>query len=675
MAINENDLNQEKAYLNIVNKELKEKISDIGVSLYQQEEKINEFKKYTWNSKAGMDKVEVNAAILENDLEVELLTMRGLYLKKLLKSESSPYFGRVDFNGDKIYIGLTYLDKNYDHLIYDWRSPISNLFYECEIGNAEYEAKEGTIKGIMTKKRQYKIEDGKLIRVFDSNLNIVDDLLQEVLGNESSDKMKNIVDTIQKEQNEIIRDVAHKNLIVEGIAGSGKTSVALHRIAFLLYKINNLKSKDILILSPNNVFSEYISNVLPELGEDNTQNTTWSDFANSFIKEYKGVESFTNFVKRYYEKENINDFSKIKLSDEFKDIIDEYIAKFTKKVEFTSGIECKYKDYDIDTLNKLLHERYSTIPLFGRIELISENIANYNDGGKYKNKYIKELLTRLNVSKDYKKIYKGLFETDEFIKKYGIIDTSYINDKIINYDDSLIFIYMKGLLEGFPYNGIMKQIVVDEAQDYTPLQYFILKTIFKNASFTILGDVNQTINPYYKYDTLKKLDKIFTSRTANLRLTKTYRSSKEIIEYTNKILNLDFVSAIRNNNDIPVVFKKEKNIKEDLIKNINNLKNKYKSIAVITKNDKEANKIYNLLKNDLDISLIKTDSNIFDRNLVVVPSYVSKGLEFDSVIIYTEKDNKYTDDEKYLYYVSCTRCQHELVIYNQEDWLTNKNRL
>ena len=180
MAINENDLNQEKAYLNIVNKELKEKISDIGVSLYQQEEKINEFKKYTWNSKAGMDKVEVNAAILENDLEVELLTMRGLYLKKLLKSESSPYFGRVDFNGDKIYIGLTYLDKNYDHLIYDWRSPISNLFYECEIGNAEYEAKEGTIKGIMTKKRQYKIEDGKLIRVFDSNLNIVDDLLQEV---------------------------------------------------------------------------------------------------------------------------------------------------------------------------------------------------------------------------------------------------------------------------------------------------------------------------------------------------------------------------------------------------------------------------------------------------------------------------------------------------------------
>lgn len=667
MAINENDLNQEKAYLNIVNKELKEKISDIGVSLYQQEEKINEFKKYTWNSKAGMDKVEVNAAILENDLEVELLTMRGLYLKKLLKSESSPYFGRVDFNGDKIYIGLTYLDKNYDHLIYDWRSPISNLFYECEIGNAEYEAKEGTIKGIMTKKRQYKIEDGKLIRVFDSNLNIVDDLLQEVLGNESSDKMKNIVDTIQKEQNEIIRDVAHKNLIVEGIAGSGKTSVALHRIAFLLYKINNLKSKDILILSPNNVFSEYISNVLPELGEDNTQNTTWSDFANSFIKEYKGVESFTNFVKRYYEKENINDFSKIKLSDEFKDIIDEYIAKFTKKVEFTSGIECKYKDYDIDTLNKLLHERYSTIPLFGRIELISENIANYNDGGKYKNKYIKELLTRLNVSKDYKKIYKGLFETEEFIKKYGIIDTSYINDKIINYDDSLIFIYMKGLLEGFPYNGIMKQIVVDEAQDYTPLQYFILKTIFKNASFTILGDVNQTINPYYKYDTLKKLDKIFTSRTANLRLTKTYRSSKEIIEYTNKILNLDFVSAIRNNNDIPVVFKKEKNIKEDLIKNINNLKNKYKSIAVITKNDKEANKIYNLLKNDLDISLIKTDSNIFDRNLVVVPSYVSKGLEFDSVIIYTEKDNKYTDDEKYLYYVSCTRCQHELVIYNQED--------
>lgn len=664
MALSSEELKIEEDYLRDVSIEIKEKISSIGSNLYQQEEKINEFKKYLWNNKQGMDAVEVSAAILDNDLEVELLTMRGKYLRKLLKSEPSPYFGRIDFNGDKIYLGITYLDKDNNHLIYDWRSPISNLFYDSGVGDASYVAPEGVISGVITRRRQYKIEDGKLLRVFDSDVNVMDDMLQEVLSSESSDKMKNIVDTIQQEQNAIIRDVVHKNLIVQGIAGSGKTSVALHRIAFLLYKIDNLKSSDILILSPNNVFSEYISNVLPELGEENTGNTTWSEFANAFIKEYKSVESFTNFVKRHYENEDVSDFSKIKLSDEFKEVIDKYVLSLEKNASFTDDIFGKYKDYNVSDLNKLLHERYNTVPLFNRIELISENISNYNDGGKNRRKYVKELLSKFNIEKDYKKIYKGLFESEIFRNKYGVVDTSFVDNKVINYDDSLLFIYLKGLLEGFPYNGVMKQIIVDEAQDYTPLQYFILKKIFNNASFTILGDVNQTINPYYKYDYLNVLSNVFTNNCVTLELTKTYRSSKEIIEYTNKILGLNFVSAIRNNNNIPVVIKEEIDLKNDLLSDLSRLSKKYKSIAIITKNDIEAKKIYNLLKKDINISLIETNSNDFNRDLVVVPAYVSKGLEFDSTIIYTDKNNKYLDSEKYLYYVACTRCQHELIVYN-----------
>lgn len=324
----------------------------------------------------------------------------------------------------------------------------------------------------------------------------------------------------------------------------------------------------------------------------------------------------------------------------------------------------KYKDYSKNELNKLLKERYKTIPLFGRIEKISENVANYNDNGKYKKKYIKSLLQNFSINKDYKEIYKGLFESERFINKYGKFDTSFINKKEINYDDSLIFIYLKGLLEGFPYNGILKQVIIDEAQDYTKLQYFILKKIFNRASFTILGDINQTINPYYKYETLNELESIFNSDKVMLELTKTYRSSKEIIEYTNKILGLNFVSAIRNKNNIPVIQKESENIKNDLLEDILTLKKKYKSIAIITKNDNEAKEIYEMLKNDINIDIISTNSNNFNRDLVVVPSYVSKGLEFDSVILYTDKLNKYTKDEKYLYYVACTRAQHELIIYN-----------
>ena len=180
----------------------------------------------------------------------------------------------------KVYIGITYVEdeENDEYLVNDWRAPISSLFYDYEVGKAEYKAPEGIIKGEIKNKRQFNIKDGKLVRVFDNNINIDDELLQEVLAQESNEKMKNIVNTIQAEQNQIIRNVEDKNLIVQGIAGSGKTSVALHRIAFLLYKIENLSSNNILIFSPNKVFTEYISNVLPELGENNTLQTTFSEF-------------------------------------------------------------------------------------------------------------------------------------------------------------------------------------------------------------------------------------------------------------------------------------------------------------------------------------------------------------------------------------------------------------
>ncbi len=241
----------------------------------------------------------------------------------------------------------------------------------------------------------------------------------------------------------------------------------------------------------------------------------------------------------------------------------------------------------------------------------------------------------------------------------------FVNTEILNYEDALIYTYIKGTLEGFLYEGRIKQVIIDEAQDYNRLQYIIINNIFKKADFTILGDINQNINPYYHYKSLESLKDLFRGDTKYLELLKTYRSSPEIIDYTNKILNLKHVNAIRRDNNKPVIIRKGvDDIKSRLVEDINTLQNEYKSTAIITKDFNEAEKIYNLICNDIDISLVDHNSKKFKKDLVIIPAYVSKGLEFDSVIIYNDRDNTYKKNERNLLYVACTRCQHELYIYN-----------
>lgn len=678
-SISEKDLLEEKERLNQTKKVINEKISDLGQQLYDKEEKIQEFQKFMWDARHDMDPQEMKSMVAINDVEVNIALSKGKYFQKLFKIQNSPYFGAItfkdsDFDIEKIYIGLTHLEDGEKHLIYDWRAPVSSLFYDYGVGPARYKAPKGFITGDITNKRQFKIEDGKLIRVFDNSLNVDDDILQEVLSNSSSEKMKNIVNTIQQEQNQIIRNVEDKNLIVQGIAGSGKTSVALHRIAFLLYKIENLQSNNVLIFSPNQVFSEYISNVLPELGEDNTMQTTFSDFLTTFIFEYKDVESFTNFVERYYKYNEPNkELVKYKQSDEIIDHINKYVEAFVNNITFTDKISTHDFEISKEELNYLFKDRYSKFNLYDRIDAICEKLCYlYYKGKKTAKSKIRALLKRtMNVDIDYKKIYMDFYTSEYFINNYnGKILPEDINclkdNKIIKYEDACLFVYIKGLLEGFGYKGNIKEVVIDEAQDYSFLQYKIIKQIFKFASFTILGDVNQTINPYYMYESLNKLSEIFED-TKYLELTKTYRSSPEIIEYTNKILNLNHVSAIRDKSNREILFREEKNNLLELLTNdIETLFKQNLNVSIITKDDKEAKKIYELLKDKYEyISLVNSNTVEFSKKLLVIPSYVSKGLEFDSAIIYTEKDNKYTKDEKNLFYVACTRTQHQLIIYNQ----------
>ena len=663
MKVEREEFEKERNYLNETVSLIRKKISRLGQELYDDDAKVLEFKKFIWDSHAEMDPGEMRSMMAESDLQVSIMQGKGNYLQKLFRIQNKPYFGSIRFKEDDeefdIYIGITHVEDKLNYYVHDWRSPICSMFYDFETGPAYYKAPMGIIEGEMTKKRQYIIENSELKNIFDNDLNISDSLLQEVLASESSDKMKNIVNTIQEEQNKVIRNTSDKNLIVEGIAGSGKTSVALHRIAFLLYRIPNLTSNNVVVFTPNKVFSEYISNVLPELGEDNTFSMTFYDLLCQNISEYKNIENFTDFISRYYKKE-VEDYDlvKYKQSDEIINDLDNYVKyiidniHFTKKLEFDKTVEV-----EIEQLNHMLTYKYNNFPLFERIKEMSKKISSNNyDGNEKHAKSIEKLLKEnLNINLDLKEIYNDFFNSE--FSKYK----DHVKDNYLYYEDACLFLYLKSLLVGFNTNHIIKEVVIDEAQDYNKLQYLIIKRTFKTANYTVLGDTNQTINPYYKYNTLEDLTNIFES-SKYITLTKTYRSTDKIIDYTNKILGLNFVTAIRNRESSDIIFR-DNPTKEDFLNDIYYLKDISKSIAIITKDDDEALYVYNLIKDDIDVMLIDGFSHI-KRDLVIVPSYVAKGLEFDSVISYNAPDNMYEDKDKYLYYVTCTRAQHNLIIYN-----------
>lgn len=676
MGISNVEFKKEEKILGKVSELLNQTIDEVGRDVYHDEDNLVEFKKMMWQDASSFDQVEFGQVMAATSQEAEKVLMKQKYFKKLLKIKDKPYFASIVFKDDygkiwNIYISLTYLkDDDFNNILYDWRSPICSLFYDYETGPCSYIAPGGEYFGELKRKRQYKIEDKKLVGVFDNSLNIDDEVLQDVLAHESSDKMKNVVNTIQQEQNQVIRNLEDHNLIVQGIAGSGKTTVALHRIAFLLYRLEKLSSNNILIFSPNPIFTEYISDVLPSLGEDNTLQTTFHDYLSYMISEYKEVESFTEFVARYYTYQVSDvDLIKYKQSDEIIHDLDNYLENYIRKAMFTSSFyENDINKVDKEQVNQLLHYKYNRLPLFERVEEIAKKLsASFYEGSSKKVGTFRKLLKEhANFKRDFKEIYRMFYlspyckvtltekEIDKFIKK-----------KVLYYEDALLFSYIKGVLDGFPYEQQIKQVVIDEAQDYNKLQYVIIAKIFQKADFTILGDVNQNINPYYHYESLEELIPILKNGGKYLELLKTYRSSPEIIEYTNKILNLNHVNAIRRDNHKPVVFRKNiRSLKEQLLKDILLLQNEYRSVAIITKDDGEALKLYNLLNDDISLSYITLETKEFQKKLIIVPAYLAKGLEFDSVILYNDRDNSYRVNERNLLYVACTRAQHELYIYN-----------
>ena len=648
--------------------------------------------------------------------------------EKYEKMLESPYFGRIDFLEDdevyseKCYIGLSNLTTDdFDFLVYDWRAPISSMFYDYETGKASYECPQGVVSGEINTKRQYKINKGKIEYMFDSNLSIDDEMLQELLSKSSDDKMKGIVTTIQKEQNQVIRNEDYKNLVVQGAAGSGKTSVALHRIAYLLYKHRDkITSQNIIIFSPNNIFNEYISNVLPQLGEENMYQTTFKDYmheklGNRFKKETPSemMEYILGCNKNSAYEDRIKNIN-FKTSVEFVHILKEYVNHLeTSKRHFEDIIVRGKLIISAKEIQHLFLKEFADRPIKKRLEKIKSRILfliepyekawrkeiyqELESSGYYIDKQeMKEestLAVRKHLKDVYDKIsrmtyfnpisiYRNLFKysNKSLNKLSGQYDRDFINhiktytmDNLnvnnLYYEDQVAILYLKIALGEITPSSQIKYVIIDEAQDYTPLQYEIFYQLFKSAKMTILGDINQSINSFMNVGSYNNIYNISKDDTCIINLTKTYRSTEEITKFSRKLLpeNLSDGYVGRHGDEPSVInFDNEDNMNKKLIEEINNYKEKnYESIGIITKTASQTETLYELLKsNDIDVSAITKDDDSFTNGIVVIPSYLAKGLEFDVVFLYDVSNKNYnSEDERLILYTCCTRALHVLNLY------------
>jgi DNA helicase II / ATP-dependent DNA helicase PcrA len=669
---------QEREYL----EEIKEKLL---LAIRRAEDTLREFSnefrqnnKYIIENQSGMDEADMVAAgqsINRMTFTSESAMQRK---RKLMKLGSSPYFGRIDFQSGEeikpspIYIGIyTFTDETAKvNLIYDWRAPVSSMFYDFELGEAFYETPSGKITGEITLKRQYKIQDGNMEFMIENAVNIHDDLLQKELSKSSDDKMKNIVATIQRDQNAVIRNETAPVMIIQGVAGSGKTSIALHRIAFLLYRFReSIKSKDVLILSPNKVFADYISNVLPELGEEQIPEMVIEELATEVIQDKFQFQTFFQQVDGLLANADASYVERIrfKASFEFLSKLNQYMIwlenNFFEAQELRVGktvvpypfIHEKFKAYHRIPLLKRFHEVVKDIQQYVRSE------AQRKLSGQERAQ-IFEAVPRMikfgNVFDLYKNFYTWLKRPELFVTtKNGALE----------YADVFPFIYCMIRLEGVSTYDHVKHLLVDEMQDYTPVQYAVISRLFK-CKKTILGDISQTVNPY-SASSLEGIHQVFP-QADTIRLFRSYRSTWEITAFAQRIAaNPDLIPMERHGQE-PEVKAFGSNIEEAeaILKLIDEFKNSGRqSLGVICKTLEQAQQLHADIAQP-DVYLLTPDSTAFKQGVILTTAHLAKGLEFDEVIVpYASAGNYSTEVDRRMLYIACTRAMHQLTLtYSKE---------
>ena len=665
-------------FLQDVTEKIRQRLDDIKQSLDEGQKEIESMHEYYWENYTEMDQYgyedydnqqallhQVNA----NEEKIKLI-------QRFRKMTDSPFFGRVDFcfeeedEAEPFYIGIGNFSERagMTPLIYDWRAPVSGLFYDYDKGPACYEAPSGEIHGNIDAKWQYKIRGGKMIYDFESDVKIDDEILKQELGSSGDAQLKSIVRTIQKEQNEIIRNTKDRILVIQGAAGSGKTSIALHRIAYLLYHDRkNLQSSSVLILSPNSVFADYISHILPELGEENIREMSFDLFAYKELKStaadcedrYDHLERIMKFPDQAADERFLR-----KQSEDFVGEAEGFLALEEDSLMAFKDIEFRGMRIFEEEIIRLFYDKFYDTPILKRMDAVMEYfIDSYEtlsgrDIEEEDREFLQQKFDSMYVTKDIYTIYNWMLED------YGyelLPDVPYERRKI-QYEDVFPILYLKYRLLGKSSQKNIKHLVIDEMQDYSFMQYVILQNLFQ-CRMTILGDYAQTLDTK-QHDVLKFLPKIFGKDIRKVILNKSYRNTYEIAKYAAQISGITGLELLERHGR-PVekrTFTSEDEMLDAIEANVNLGLDGYETGAVITMTEDEAYDIYRLLKNrGVDAAYVDRDSSAFKRGLTVTTFYLAKGLEFDQVFtIRGRKENPLAEQAEY---IAATRALQELYVY------------
>ncbi|WBA43938.1 HelD family protein [Hymenobacter canadensis] len=663
---------EEKEYLEVIKEQLTLAVRRVDEAVRQSSEELRQKKQYIHEHQSGMDEADMVAA--DQSINRMALTGEGAVGRKrrLLKLGQSPYFGRIDFAAPNqasapVYIGVySFFDEQQRrNLIYDWRAPISSLFYDFELGPASYATPSGTVRGTIELKRQYKIRDGRLEFMLDSDVNIHDDVLQQELAKSSDDKMKNIVATIQRDQNAVIRNETAPVMIIQGVAGSGKTSIALHRIAFLLYRYREtISAKDILIISPNKVFADYISNVLPELGEEHIPELGMDELAADLLENRYPFQTFFEQVSALLEQHNPAFIERIRFKSSF-----EFLSRLN---QYLLHIENNYITWTELRVGRTVvpvafvqqkFRAYHRVPLLKRFALVANDIRTYvrdATGRKLTGQEkgaIGEATARLFRFHNVLDLYR------DFYRWIGRPELLQVGHSLrLEYADVFALIYLRIRLEGATAYDQVKHLLVDEMQDYTPVQYAVLSRLFPCRK-TILGDVSQTVNPY-SASSAEAIERVFPQADV-VRLQRSYRSTVEITAFAQRLMPNPNIIPLERHGPEPTVVPFGSQAEElDAIRQmlLNFKSSGSHSLGLICKTLRQAEQAYEALQAP-GIYLLTDESTKFKEGIIITTAHLAKGLEFDAVIVPFASAHSYkTEVDRSMLYVACTRAMHQLTL-------------
>ena len=674
-----------REYLQYVLKCLNDRLAQADAAILEGEKEIEDMHEYYWENYTEMDQYgyedydNQQALFRQMNANEEQFRLR----KRFKKMQDSPFFGRVDFryDGDEeaetFYIGIGNLSESAGSLprVYDWRAPVSGLFYDYDKGPASYEAPSGIFEGEVTSKWQYKIRKGKMLYEFESDVKIDDEILGAELGSNGEVQLKNIVRTIQKEQNEIIRNTKDKIMVIQGAAGSGKTSVALHRIAYLLYHDReNLKSSNVLILSPNGVFADYISHILPELGEENIREMSFDLFAYRELKDIVGdCEDRYDQIEHTVLNPKIQDICREKQSPEFVSKLDGFVLRLEDELMNFRDVEYRGCTLSEKEIIDLFYFKFLDVPLLSRMHSVAEYFIDQvetlrdRDLSDEEREEVMECFRSMYETRDCYVLYSRFLEKEG----YRPLPHCQIEKRRLRYEDVYPVLYLKYTLYQCRNHHGIKHVVVDEMQDYSWIQYLLIHKMFP-CRMTILGDKAQTMEDETQ-DVLKFLPKIFGKDIRKIVMNRSYRNTMEVAKYANHLTGIEDMELFERHGE-PVderTFSSTEEALEFVLEKWLNRREEFETEALIFLTEREAEHAFLYIEKRLkeiapeaenQLCYMNRDSQSFKKGLTVTTFYLAKGLEFDQVFGIFEEDRE-SGLQCQAKYITATRALHELHMY------------